>query len=93
MMLLVRKSESWTISKLRFKSFVSIQSGPKICQCIFYDTPGQAPADKFMKMFISKTHPNAKSLFNRCIKDLNVNGAVWDTCQPLAKRIYIGVKL
>jgi hypothetical protein len=41
MMLLVRKSESWTISKLRFKSFVSIQSGPKICQCIFYDTPGR----------------------------------------------------
>jgi hypothetical protein len=41
-------------------------------------------------MFISKTHPNAKSLFNRCIKDLNVNDAVWYTCQPLAKRIYIG---
>jgi hypothetical protein len=47
----------------------------------------EAPADKFLygnavdqnacplaslKMFISKTDPNAKSLFNRCIKDLNV---------------------
>ena len=40
-------------------------------------------------MLISKTDPNAKSLFNRCIKDLNVNRAVWDTCQSLAKRIYI----
>jgi site-specific recombinase XerD len=41
-------------------------------------------------MFISKTDPNAKSLFNRCIKDLNVNDAVWYTCQPLAKRTYSG---
>jgi hypothetical protein len=43
-----------------------------------------------LKMFISKTDPNAKSLFNRCIKDLNVNDAVWYTCQPLAKRTYSG---
>jgi hypothetical protein len=65
----------------------------------------EAPADKFLygnavdqnvcpvaslKMFISKTDPNAKSLFNRCIKDLNVNDAVWYTCQPLAKRTYSG---
>jgi hypothetical protein len=35
-------------------------------------------------------YPNAKSLFNRCIKDLNVNNAVWYTCQPLAKRTYSG---
>jgi hypothetical protein len=41
-------------------------------------------------MFISKTDPNAKSLFNRCIKDLNVNDAVWYICQPLAKRTYSG---
>ena len=65
----------------------------------------EAPADKFLygnavdqnacplaslKMFIGKTDPNAKSLFNRCIKDLNVNDAVWYTCQPLAKRTYSG---
>ena len=65
----------------------------------------EAPADKFvygnavdqnacplasLKMFISKTDPNVKSLFNRCIKDLNVNDAVWYTCQPLAKRTYSG---
>ena len=65
----------------------------------------EAPADKLfygnavdqnvcplasLKMFISKTDPNAKSLFNRCIKDLNVNDAVWYTCQSLAKRTYIG---
>ena len=65
----------------------------------------EAPADKLfygnavdqnvcplasLKMLISKTDPNAKSLFHRCIKDLNVNDAVWYTCQPLAKRIYIG---
>jgi hypothetical protein len=41
-------------------------------------------------MFISKTDLNAKSLFNSCIEDLNVNDAVWYTCQPLAKRTYSG---
>jgi len=41
-------------------------------------------------MFLSKTDTNAKSLFNRCIKDLNVNDAVWHTGQPLAKRTYSG---
>ena len=65
----------------------------------------EAPADKFLygnavdqkvcplaslKMFINKTDPNAKSLLNRCIKDLNVKDAVWYTCQPLAKRTYSG---
>ena len=59
-----------------------------------------APADKFLygnavdlaslKMLISKTDTNAKSLFNRCIKDLNVNDTVWYTCQLLAIRTYSG---
>jgi hypothetical protein len=41
-------------------------------------------------MLISKTDTSAKSLFNRCIKDLNVNDTVWYTCQLLAKRTYSG---
>jgi hypothetical protein len=59
----------------------------------------EAPADKLfygnavdqnvcplasLKMLISKTDPNAKSLFNRCIKDLNVNDAVWGTMTVIA---------
>ena len=43
-----------------------------------------------LKMLISKTDTYAKSLCNRCIKDLNVNDAVWYTCQPLTKRTYNG---
>jgi hypothetical protein len=43
-----------------------------------------------LTIIFSKTDPNAKSLFHRCIKDLNVNDAVWYICQPLAKRTYSG---
>ena len=41
-------------------------------------------------MLISKTDTSTKSLFNRCIKDLNVNDTVWYTSQLLAKRAYSG---
>ncbi|CAG2253459.1 KCTD1_15 [Mytilus edulis] len=68
----------------------------------------EAPSDKFMysnvaekrfcplsalKELIAKTDPNAKSLFNRIVKDLDVSSgaSVWYTTQALAKRTYSGL--
>lgn len=66
-------------------------------------TSEEAPNDKFMyasktnicpvaslRLLIKKTDPNAKSLFNRCVKDLRAQVSVWYTNQPLAKRTYSG---
>lgn len=69
-------------------------------------TSEEAPSDKHMyadkqnpkycpiialKELIEKTDPNAKSLFNRCVKDIDVNShSIWYTKQSLAKRTYSG---
>ena len=41
-------------------------------------------------LLINKTDPNAKSLFNHCVKDLRAQDSVCYTNQPLAKRTYSG---
>ena len=43
-----------------------------------------------LRLIINKTDPNAKSLLNRCVKDLRAHDSVWYTYQPLAKRTYSG---
>lgn len=66
-------------------------------------TSEEAPNDKFMyasrtntcpvaslRLLINKTDPNAKSFFNRCVKDLRAQDSVWYTNQHLAKRTYSG---
>jgi hypothetical protein len=66
-------------------------------------TSEETPNDKFiyasrtntcplasLRLHINKTDPKAKSLFNRCVKDLRAQYSVWYTNQPLPMRTYSG---